>query len=59
LGLIRRSDGVLILNGWSDHPPARYTVDLQVHAGPHTLALLTEVAKGAFFNGLPLKKAPF
>ena len=32
-------DGALILNGWSDHGPTTYTVDLPVAAGQHTIVV--------------------
>jgi hypothetical protein len=38
-GIRVKLDGNVILDGWSDHPPTTYTVDVPVAAGPHTIVV--------------------
>ncbi len=32
-------DGVVVLDGWSDHPPTSYTVDIPITAGQHAVVV--------------------
>ena len=38
-GIRVKLDGNVVLDGWSDHPPTTYTVDVPIDAGQHTVVV--------------------